>query len=634
MTGGNKPPRSTAHRQPSKSNQVAILDAGAQYGKVIDRRIRNLLVKSDILPIDTPWTKLLKYGAIVISGGPDDVFAVNSPKPDIEIFNGHIPVLGICYGMQLMNQIAGGKVEQGKIREDGQFEIIIDPKSAIFDGLNKNQKVLLTHGNSVTKVAADFKIIGKSGKIIAAIGNEKKRIYGLQFHPEVDLTENGKQILSNFLFRVSRLKPTYHLEDKIAQSIEYIIKGAGKNDVLLLASGGVDSTVCAVLLAKALSAQKIRVAHIDTGFMRLNESKAVKRALKKAGINMVVIDATNQFLNASTIIDNKRSDPLKKVTDPEVKRRIIGDTFVSVMDSIIDQLKLDPKKTMLVQGTLRPDLIESASKLASSKATVIKTHHNDSGLVRKLREEGKVIEPLQHLHKDEVRQIGKSLGLPPSLIRRQPFPGPGLAIRLICSNKPKVDNDFLSISRSLTKFADKNISVNLLPIRTVGVQGDGRSYGYVAALSGESNWEELFNKAQQIPRRIHGVNRVVYVFGASLKSPTTDITPTYPTTDAINQLRMADAKVNKVLKKYGLDRSLSQVPVISFPVNFGKKGHRSIAIRTFITNDFMTGLPAIPGIDISEKALNEIVESVLQVPGISRVAYDLTSKPPATTEWE
>jgi GMP synthase (glutamine-hydrolysing) len=283
---------------------------------------------------------------------------------------------------------------------------------------------------------------------------------------------------------------------------------------------------------------------------------------------------------------------------------------------------------------LRPDLIESASHLASSKAAVIKTHHNDTELVRELRAKGRVIEPLKDYHKDEVRELGAMLGLPQELVWRQPFPGPGLAIRLLCADKPYITDDFEQIGQQLKNFEDAQTSVHLLPVRTVGVQGDGRSYNYLAALSGEADWQQLFDKAREIPKRIHQINRVVYVFGDKLTGPVNEITPTFPEPEALAQLRLADRHVNEVLRKYGLHESLSQVPVVSFPVYFGKAGKRSIGIRTFITNDFMTGVPAVPGKQIPIEALDEIVKRVLAVPGIARVAYDLTSKPPGTTEWE
>jgi GMP synthase (glutamine-hydrolysing) len=621
-------------KESSLKQRIAILDAGAQYGKVIDRRVRNLQVYSDLLPLDTPFDDLKDYDALIISGGPESVYADSAPHPDKGLWHCGKPILGICYGMQLMNQAFGGQVERKQTREDGYVTIQVKPDDPLFNDLTPSQKVLMSHGDSIDSIADGFRQTASSGEVVAAISDSKRQLYGVQFHPEVDLTDNGRQMLSNFLFNIATLEPSYSLENRLDQAIDYIRETVGERQVLLFASGGVDSTVCAALVGRALPAKQVRVVHVDTGFMRHQESDAVQKALAAAGVEMIVVRAADTFLNATATIDGKPTLPLREVTDPEAKRRIIGDTFMTVREQVTDQLGLDPKQTVLAQGTLRPDLIESASELASSKAAVIKTHHNDTQLVRDLRAAGRVIEPLQELHKDEVRQLGEQLGLPPELVWRQPFPGPGLAIRLLCTTEPYITSAFEVIEKSLQAFADEDITAHLLPVRTVGVQGDGRSYSYLAALSGQADWPRLLEKAREIPKAIHDINRVVYVFGDKLDRPVREITPTLPTPDAIEQLRQADWQVNEVLRKYGLHESLSQVPVVSFPVSFGQPGNRSIGIRTFITKDFMTGVPATPGKEMPTEALQEIVDRVLSVKGISRVVYDLTSKPPGTTEWE
>jgi len=328
-------------------------------------------------------------------------------------------------------------------------------------------------------------------------------------------------------------------------------------------------------------------------------------------------------------------------------------------------------------------LIESSSKSVSSSADVIKTHHNDTDLVRFLRDSGRVVEPLKDYHKDEVRELGKTLGLPEELVWRQPFPGPGLGIRVLCAEQPFMDSSYDTtssqlryllhgddyLSPSLTSPSShllkslsveekervnimatglgvleevrkigkegKGVHVTLVPVQTVGVQGDGRSYSYLAALSGECNWANLFFLAKLIPKVFFNINRIVYVFGEPVKEVLTSITPTYLSEDVLTQLKEADTIVNDTLVKYDLIRSLSQVPVVLFPSPLGgPQGSRSIAIRTFITNDFMTGVPAIPHKTIPMEAIDEMVAGILQVKGISRVVYDLTSKPPGTTEWE
>jgi len=637
---------------------VAILDAGSQYGKVIDRRVRELNVLSEIIPLHTPVAKLAKYKALIISGGPGSVYAEDAPLYDPQLFSTGIPLLGICYGMQLMNHLAGGKVEKTERREDGQMEVTVNTASKLFQDLDSQQSVLLTHGDSITKVGEDFTIVASSGNFVAGIENSTKNLYGLQFHPEVDLTMNGKKMFQNFLYNIAGLKGSYTLRDREQQSIEEIRSIVKDKKVLVLVSGGVDSTVCAALLIKAIPPERVYALHIDNGFMRKEESQRVKLALSVLGLQLTVCDRTDTFSAGTTTIKGEAVGPLCKTVDPEKKRKIIGDTFMKVAEEEIRKLNLDPEVMFVAQGTLRPDLIESASHLASSNASAIKTHHNDTELVRVLRSKGRVIEPLKDYHKDEVRELGNRLGLPLDLVWRQPFPGPGLAIRIICADKPFIDPAFDKTNAILECILTKNftspiitdemkktmlqlealhlsdINATLLPVKTVGVQGDSRSYQYVVGLSGERNWKTLFALARAIPQICHNVNRVAYVFGDPFKGPITDITPTYPTSDVVATLQEADYIVNQTLTQHNLMRKLSQVPVIIFPVPFGITGNRSIAIRPFITSDFMTGMAAEPGRDFPEGVLLDMVSQITKVKGISKVVYDMTSKPPGTTEWE
>jgi len=624
-------------RQSKKEQKIAILDAGSQFGGLIDRNVRELGLRTELLPLDTPIGKLKKYAAIIISGGPKSVEDADAYLCDPDLFSLDKPILGICYGLQLMAKLLGGSVGPGDIREDGPMDTVFIEDSALFEGFNGTQRVLMTHGDSVQTVPEGYVVSGRSGSLISAIENPARKHYGVQFHPEVFQTVRGVDIFRNFLFNIAGLTPDYTIDDLETEVLEHIKSAVGTRDVVVFVSGGVDSAVLAALIGKAIPKLQIHAFHIDTGFMRQGESEQVISALKAAGIDVVLLDMADMFATATTIIGGQQTLPLNQMIDPQTKRKIIGDTFIAVRDKILRDYNL-AEDSVLAQGSLRPDLIESGSVLASSKADTIKTHHNDTEEVRKLRQLNRVVEPLQELYKDQVRALGRRLGLPDSLIERHPFPGPGLAIRVLCAEQPYRLDNHEQLQQQLDDFVQHtspNFQATLLPVQTVGVQGDGRSYKYLTGLTGPAKWDELYQLAASIPNHNHATNRVCYIFGEPIDRQNLQITPTHLTKPVLEQLRQADAIVGEVLHAYDLFGNFNQLPVISFPVNFGQKDGRAIALRPFKTPDFMTGVPGRVGEDFPEVALQEIINKILtEVPGIARVAIDLTSKPPGTTEWE
>ncbi len=406
-----------------QENKIIVVDLGGQYAHLIARRVRELGVYSEIVDPDASSEDFKKAKGIILSGSPacvcDETIEFNK-----EIYELGIPILGFCYGHQMFARDLGGEISRQDVKEFGTAELEIKNKKGIFEGLSDKETVWMSHHDKISKLPSGFELIGTTDDCeIAAIADFKKHFYGLQFHPEVSHTPNGMKIFENFIFGICKCEKNWSMENYIEKQVEEIKKKVGDKKVFLLASGGVDSTVALALVNKAIGKERIYALHVDTGFMIKNEIPEVKSGLEKMGFSdFHVADASEEFF-----------EKLKGIIDPEEKRNIIGNLFIEVKEKELEKLGFNEDEWILAQGTIYPDTIESAG---TKHADRIKTHHNRVELVEKMLAEGLVIEPLSQLYKDEVRELGEKLGLPSELVWRHPFPGPGLAIRILGAVTP------------------------------------------------------------------------------------------------------------------------------------------------------------------------------------------------------
>lgn len=501
------------------TNKVLILDFGSQVTQLIARRIRETGVLAEIKPYYTSIEDVKKFGprAIILSGGPASVTIIESPTIDKSIFDLGLPVLGICYGQQLTCSLLGGKVEKAPEREFGRAFVEVTENSPLFEGLwpkSSKNEVWMSHGDHVTKLPEGFQVIASTPSApFAAIANEKKRIYGVQFHPEVTHTPDGGKLLGNFVHKIAGLKSDWNMKAFRESAIEKIRAQVGNQKVLCAVSGGVDSSVVAKLLHEAIGDQ-LQCIFVDTGLLRKNEGKLVEEMFKRNyNIPLLAIDASEKFLGL-----------LDGVSDPETKRKIIGKTFIDVF---VEESNKVGKFDYLAQGTLYPDVIESIS-FSGAETSTIKSHHNVGGLPATMKL--KLVEPVRELFKDEVRALGKAMGMSDELIKRHPFPGPGLAIRIpgaITKEKVKILQEADDIYISEIKKAGLYDQIwqafaVLLPVQTVGVMGDARTYEYVCALRAvtsldgmtadfyQFDHEFLGRVGNRIINEVRGINRMVY----------------------------------------------------------------------------------------------------------------------------
>jgi GMP synthase (glutamine-hydrolysing) len=611
---------------------IAILDFGSQYTHLIGRRIRGLGVSGRLLSPETTAQELAGYGGIVLSGGPASVKEPGAPLPDPAIFQLGIPILGLCYGHQLMVSMLGGIVRQSRTREYGKAMLTVRERDLIFDGLGEKETVWMSHGDLVEKLPPGFHVLGTTSDCpTAAIGNTARKLYGLQFHPEVHHTPRGIDILQNFVWRACGCEPRIPPTPSVESMIEQIRREVGDKNVFLFVSGGVDSTVAFVLMTKALGPERVYGLHINNGFLRLGEMDRVKSHMDSFGFtNFHQLDATQEFHKA-----------VKGLTDPEAKRKGVARTFLEIKDTVYEDLGLNPEKWLLGQGTIYPDLITSG---VTKNADVIKTHHNS---LLDERETLPLIEPMRDLYKDEVRELGLKLDMPRDFLWKEPFPGPGNSVRVlgeITSEKltlqgevdaiidrclegtkwyvelwhkfpvlgivselgepPRLDGEVVGLreeprvaaarrSREILAEALREEGLQpataaaiFIPVRSVGIKGDAKAYEHPMCLviRDENSWVKLPDDlservSSRITNQVDGINRVVYDL--------TDLPPDGP-------------------------------------------WDKLIFLRMLVSTDTMT---ADWG-RIDEPVLREISQKIMALGKVDRVMLDITQKPPGMMEWE
>jgi GMP synthase (glutamine-hydrolysing) len=587
--------------------QITVLDAGGQYCHLIARKVRELGVYADVRPSETPARELQGRKGLIISGGPSSVYDAGSPTVDPAIFETRQCVLGICYGQQLMAHILGGVVQKGEKGEFGLATLELDggPRTPLFAGLPEHQQIWMSHRDLVTGLPAGFSALGTTSTCaIAAMAAPARGLYGVQFHPEVIHTTEGKRILANFLFDVCGCTADWDPRHRVPLIEDEIRAVVGARNVFFFVSGGVDSTVAFTLCLRALGSDRVRGIYVDTGLMREGETALVRRMFDSLGAaDAVSIESAERYFLA----------PLAAVRDPEEKRHIIGEEFVKVQERIIEARHLLDGQWILGQGTIYPDTIESGG---TEKASLIKTHHNRVAGIQQLLAAKRIVEPLSSFYKDEVREIGRELGISEEVLERHPFPGPGLAIRCLCAERDE------PVSKTPEGF--------VIPVRSVGVQGDERSYAPVLALDRFPAADaRLQQEATDLINRARGINRVVARVGGHAPLAEMRVFASTLSAQRLARLRRADAIVRRLSHESGFDKKIWQFPVVLIPAGAGTRPD-SIVLRPVDSVDGMTA----QSVAMDEPLLRAMAGELLQSEGVSAVFYDLTHKPPATIEWE
>ena len=599
---------------------IAVLDFGSQYAHLIAKRIRHLGAYTKIFSPSAKENLLQDAKGIVLSGGPASVSSTDIPEFNSNILNLDLPILGLCYGHQLIAKEFGGAIANTGKGEFGKAILQQTSDFPLWQNVSFPNQVWMSHQDSVTKCPPDFEVTGvtESGNV-AAMRHRKRRIYTLQFHPEVNDTEQGQKMLDNFI-NTCEICSKWSMETFIKETTERLQQEVGERKVLMFISGGVDSSVAFALLDRVLGRDQMLGLYIDNGFIRKDESTEIIERYRQLGYtNIQSRDYSTFFLDA-----------VANQVDPQIKRQKIGATFIRMRDKFLNELNLSAQEWMLGQGTLYPDIIESGG---TEHAEVIKSHHNRVQEVLDLLDSGNVVEPLKDLYKDEVRKVGSLLGLPDSIVWRHPFPGPGLAINVLSARGdesfPNLEQTAAEVSNCLK---ESNCDFSILPVRSVGVQGDQRTYTSPAALiNTPRDWDWLEKEATRLTNEVRNINRVVLQLDSNNKDLNAPyiIRGAFCSKERLDLLREADFMATQMLKENGLMEKIFQLLVILLPISKNGK-EDSLVLRPVVSEDVMTAQFA----RINWNLLDPLVESILGLSGIETVFYDITHKPPATFGWE
>lgn len=624
-------------------DKIVVLDFGSQYAHLIAKRLRMMGYYAEIALPSVGVSALADAKGLVLSGGPASVYEEHVPDFNTALLDTDIPVLGLCYGHHLMAQHYGARVGKAPVGEFGIAQLSKTAEGAnspLLSGISDSTQVWMSHQDAVLSLAPGFTVIGTTADCpYAAVQDMQRKRFSLQCHCEVKDTLEGNRILENFAHGICGMKKNWD-EDTVLSHILSEIKTQAKNkNVLLFLSGGVDSTVAFALLNKALGQERVLGLHIDNGFMRKNESAQVAAAYRAHGFtNFIVEDASEAFLQA-----------VSGLTDPQKKRMAVGEQFISVRNDVVARQNLDETKWLLAQGTLYPDIIESGG---TKNSRVIKTHHNRVDGIQKLIEQGLIIEPLKDLYKDEVRVIGKKLGLEDELVMRHPFPGPGLSINVLCSNGTMGNQDMAEFEEARAELSEVKLDMfcehctqllekYVLPVRSVGVQGDFRTYRFPAVLRFGAEeggafhlpkkWEKLEAASSAITNSTRSLNRCIIQLwqNPAVSHSEMWLQPGFCDRHRLDQTREADDIMLMALHKSGWYQKIFQHLTINLP--YASTPERcSFVLRPLCSEDVMTARFA----QIPQDLLKEIVAEIAALPCTDAIFFDLTNKPPATFGWE